>query len=110
MGFGVPMSKFEKKDPRDYMVAKEQYGLSHKQFMFGILYVGECECVGWKAASRSYGKADGITTEGGSMDQNTAKSIAIQNLKKPNMVAFIQDLMGLSLIHISEPTRLLSIS
>lgn len=92
---GLSNDKFKKKDPRNFMDAREQYQLSHKQWLFCMQYVGESECIGWKAASRSYGKADGITTEGGSMDQLTAKSIAIQNLKKPNIVACIQDMMGI---------------
>lgn len=93
--FGVDAQQFKKKDPRSYMDAKEQYGLSYKQWLFCIQFVGDAECVGWKAACRSYGKADGIDTEGGSMKLEVAKAIGVQNLQKPNIVACIQDLMGI---------------
>lgn len=91
---GLSNDKFKKKNPAIYLEAKDQYQVSHKQWLFCMKYIGEAECIGWKAASFSYGKADGITTDGGSMEILTAKSIAAQNLKKPNVRALIQDLMG----------------
>jgi hypothetical protein len=94
--FGVDANKFKKKDPRDWLDARDHYGLSRKQWLFAMEYVGAAECIGWKAAARTYGDANGTTEEGGSMKPEVAKSIAIQNLKKPNIVACIQDLMGIT--------------
>jgi hypothetical protein len=91
-----------KRDPRNYTDAKEQYGLSHKQWMFCIKYVGEAECVGWKAAAWSYGDANGVKEDGGSMTTIVAKSIASQNLAKPNISACIQDLLGIITISPNE--------
>lgn len=94
MTSGLNNDKFKKKDPRIYLEARDQYQVTHKQWTFCMKYIGEAECIGWKAACLSYGKADGITTDGGSMDMLTAKSIACQNLQKPNIRALLQDLMG----------------
>ena len=91
---GVTNDKFKKRNPSIYLEAKDQYQVSHKQWLFCMKYVGEAECIAWKAAALSYGKADGIIEDGGSMDINMAKSIGAQNVKKPNVRALLQDLMG----------------
>jgi hypothetical protein len=91
---GVSMSKFATKDPTDYFTARETYALTRKQWLFCMKFVGEAECVGWKAAALTYGNADGVVGDGGSMEKGSAISIATQNMKKPNIVLCIQDLMG----------------
>lgn len=106
---GMRMDKFKsKKDPRSYIDAREQYQLSYKQWLFCMQYVGESECIGWKAASRTYGKADGVVSEGGTMEILTAKSIAAQNLKKPNVLACVQDMMGIMSMSSNEVLHRLS--
>lgn len=100
--------KFARTDPRNWLDAKEAYQLSHKQWLFGMKYVGDCELVGWRAASQTYGEADGIVEEGGSMTRVVATSIAAQNLKKSNIIAFIQDLMGISAISPNETLHRIS--
>ena len=91
---GLSNNKFKKRNPAVYLEAKDQYQVSYKQWLFCIKYVTEAECIGWKAAALSYGKADGIIADGGSMELLTAKSIAAQNLRKSNVRALLQDLMG----------------
>lgn len=93
---------FKKKDPRNFMDAREQYGLSHKQWKFCILYCGEAECSPSRAAAWSYGNADGLVSEGGSMEQMMAGSVGSQNMKKPAIQACIQDLMGISVMTSNE--------
>jgi hypothetical protein len=91
---GISNDKFKKRNLAIYLEAKDQYQVSHKQWLFCMKYVGEAELMGPKAAALSYGKADGLVSDGGSMDLNMAGSIAYQNLKKPNVLALLQDLMG----------------
>ena len=99
---GVNNDKFKKKDPRIFLEARDQYQLSYKQWRFAILYCGECECIAYKAASKSYGNADGLIPDGGSMDLQVARSIGVQNMKKPNILACIQDLMGITMMQPNE--------
>lgn len=100
---GVKMSQFENKhDPRIYMEAKEQYALTYKQWRFGMVYCSEAECIAHKAAALTYGKADGLDTEGGSMPYKVANAIGYQNMQKPNIQLFIQDLLGVSVMKPNE--------
>lgn len=94
--------QFKKSDPRIYLDAREQYGLSYKQWKFCILYCGEAECMAHRAAARSYGSADGLVSEGGSMKMDMAQSIGSQNMKKPNIRACIQDMMGITVMSANE--------
>jgi phage terminase small subunit len=106
---GVKLNKFEKKgDPRDYADAKKLYDLTFKQWRFCMAYIGEAECVAYKAAAMTYGKADGIDTEGGSMTYLVAKSVGLQNMKKPNIQACIQDLLGVAVMQPNEVMHRLS--
>ena len=92
--FAMPTTTEPKIDPRNWLEAREHYGLTYRQWRFCTAYAGEAECRMHKAAALSYGKADGLLTEGGSMDYYVARSIATQNLKIPKIQQCIQDLMG----------------
>ena len=99
---GVSQEKFKKKDPRVYLEARDQYDLSFKQWRFCMEYCTTSECVAYRAAARSYGKADGLVHEGGSMEYTMAKSIGAQNIRKPNIQACIQDILGISVMQPNE--------
>jgi phage terminase small subunit len=92
----------KKKDPRIYLDAKDLYGLSLKQWKFAISYCGESECNPTRAAAWSYGKADGLVSEGGSMELDMAKSIGFQNMKKANIRSCIQEIMGVTVMQPNE--------
>lgn len=105
---GVSQEKFKKKNPRIYLEARDQYDLSFKQWRFAMSYCGESECMPYKAAAASYGKADGLVDQGGSMEILLARSIGSQNMKKPNILACIQDIMGATVMHPNEVMHRLS--
>lgn len=91
----IPKGKFpEKKDPRIYKNARDAYDLSLKQWKFCMAYCGEAEFKAYRAAAMTYGNADGLVEEGGSMSKDLAKSIGFQNIRKPHMAQCIQDMLS----------------
>lgn len=105
------MAKFEndkKKDPRIYENAKEVYKLSMKQWRFCMVYCQEAEFKAHLAAALTYGKADGLEENGGSMPTALAHNIGYQNIRKPNISACIQDILGIACMTPNEVMNRLS--
>ncbi len=100
---GVNMNKFKSnRDPWNYHEAKETYALTFKQWKFCKVYCTDAECVGYRAAALSYGKADGLESDGGSMSYKIATAIGYENMQKPNIQLCIQDMLGVSVMKPNE--------
>lgn len=106
---GVKMDAFKKKvNPLVYSEARDYYALTYKQWRFCIVYAGEAECQHARAAALTYGKGDGLQSEGGSMDYKTANAVGYQNLQKPNIQLCINDILGETVMKPNEVMHRLS--